>query len=218
MLVKDFMTRHPVMVPPTTPAAEAQRVMRENRIRHLPVVSDGKRLLGLITRERLGVSPSDLGSLNVWEITRFLSNLTVKDMMLKHQDVVTAEPDTTLEEAAQILAKQKIGCLVVLEENIVVGIITETDLLVELNQLLGGDVPGVRVTMRVPDAVGEFSKVTSAIASRGWGVYASGSVPAPKHPGYWDMVVKVRNAPKDDLVAVLEKIEGQEIVDVRETA
>jgi acetoin utilization protein AcuB len=217
MLVKNFMTRHPVMVSPTTPASEAQKVMRENKIRHLPVVGDGKRLVGLITRERLGVSPTDLGSLNVWEITRYLSNLTVKDMMLKREDVITIEPDAALEEAAQIMAKHKIGCLVVLEENVVVGIITETDMLVQLNDLLGGGVAGVRVTIRVPDKVGEFTKVTSAIASHGWGIYASGSVPAPKHPGYWDLVVKVRGVPKDDLVAVLEKIEGQEIIDARQT-
>lgn len=216
MLVKDFMTRHPVMVPPTTPAAEAQQVMRDNKIRHLPVVGDGKRLEGLITRERLGVSPTDLGSLNVWEITRFLSNMTVKDMMLKGKDVITTAPDVTLEDAARIMAKKKIGCLVVLEEDVVVGVITETDMLVELNQLLGGDVSGVRVTIRMPDRVGEFAKVFGAISSQGWGIYASGSVPTPKHPGYWDVVVKVRNVPKDDLVAVLKGIEDQEIVDVRE--
>jgi acetoin utilization protein AcuB len=216
MLVKDFMTRHPVMVPPTTPAAEAQQVMRENKIRHLPVVGDGKRLEGLITRERLRVSPTDLGSLNVWEITRFLANMTVKDMMLKGKEVITTTPEVTLEDAAQIMAKEKIGCLVVLEQGVVVGIITETDMLVELNHMLGGDVSGVRVTIRMPDRIGEFAKVFGAISSRGWGIYASGSVPTPKHPGYWDVVVKVRGVPKDDLVAVLEKIEDHEIVDARE--
>jgi acetoin utilization protein AcuB len=216
MLVKDFMTRHPVMVPPTTAAAEAQKIMRENKIRHLPIVGDGKRLEGLITRQRLGVSPTDLGSLNVWEITRFLSNLTVKDMMVKGKDVITTTPDATLEEAAQTMAAKKIGCLVVLDQGVVVGIITETDLLVELNQLLGGDVSGVRVTIRMPDRIGEFAKVFGAISSHGWGIYASGSVPSPKHPGYWDVVVKVRNVPKDDLVAVLEGIEDQEIVDARD--
>jgi len=204
------------MVPPNTPAAEAQQVMRENKIRHLPVVGDGKRLEGLITRERLRVSPTDLGSLNVWEITRFLANMTVKDMMLKGKDVITTAPQVTLEDAARIMAKDKIGCLVVLEEGVVVGVITETDMLVELNQMLGGDVSGVRVTIRVPDRIGEFAKVFGAISSRGWGIYASGSVPTPKHPGYWDVVVKVRGVPKDDLVAVLEKIEDHEIVDARE--
>jgi len=74
----------------------------------------------------------------------------------------------------------------------------------------------MRGTVRVPDKAGEFAKITSAIASQGWGIYAAGGVPAPKHPGYWDAVFKVRDVPRDDLVAVLEKIEGQEIVDVRE--
>jgi acetoin utilization protein AcuB len=216
MLVKDYMTRHPIMISPTTSAAEAQKIMVENKVRHLPVVGDGKRPLGLITRERLRISPADLGSLNVWEIARFLSNLTVKDVMVKDQDLLTIGQEATLEEAAQVMVKNKIGCLPVVEENVVVGIITETDMLTQLCDLLGGSVKGVRVTVRVPDQVGEFAKVTNVIASQGWGIYASGSVPAPKQPGYWDIVVKVQNVLKKELVTALEKVEGQQIVDVRQ--
>ena len=72
------------------------------------------------------------------------------------------------------------------------------------------------LTIRVPDKVGEYAKVTSAIAENGWGIYTSGGVPSPKRPGFWDMIIKVRSAPKDKLVTVLEGIEGQEIMDVRE--
>jgi acetoin utilization protein AcuB len=216
MFVKDYMTRHPVMVEPAMSVVEAQGIMAEAKVRHLPVIEKGKRLVGLITRQRLRIPPTQLGSLNVWEITRNLSDLTVKDVMVKGKDVVTIGPDATLEEAAQIMVQNKIGCLPVLEEGVVVGIITEVDMLVELADLLGGGAPGVRVTMRVPDKIGEFAKVTSAIASRGWGIYAGGGVPAPKNPGYWHFVIKVRDVPEDELVAVLEKIEGQEIVDVRE--
>ncbi len=50
MLVKDYMTRHPLMVAPTMLVVEAQRFMGENNIRHLPVCGEGKRLLGLVTR------------------------------------------------------------------------------------------------------------------------------------------------------------------------
>ena len=73
MLVKDYMTRHPIMIPPSMAAAEAQKIMSENKVRHLPVVGDGKRPLGLVTRQSLRIPPAELGSLNVWEITRFLS-------------------------------------------------------------------------------------------------------------------------------------------------
>ncbi len=218
MLVKDYMTRHPIMIPPDTPAAEAQKMMIENNVRHLPVIGDGKRIVGLITRDRLRVPPSDLGSLNIWEISRILSDLKVKDMMVKGKDLVTISPDETLEVAAQTMIKGKIGCLPVIEENIVIGILTEVDLLAELSDLLGGGVDGVRVTIRTPDRVGEFAKITTAIADNGWGIYASGGVRSPKNPGTWDVIIKVRNAPKDELVAVLEGIAEQELIDVREVS
>lgn len=218
MLVKDYMTRHPIMIAPDTPATEAQNLMLENNVRHLPVVADGKRLLGLITRERLRVPPTDLGSLNVWEISRFLSNLKASDVMIKLNDLYVISPDTTLEDAAQIMCQHKVGSLLVVEDGVVVGIITEVDMLAELSSLLGGSVKGVRVVIRVPDRIGEYAKVMSAITEQGWGIYASGGVPAPKHPGSWDLVVKVREVPKDELLAVLKKIEEQEVIDIRETS
>jgi acetoin utilization protein AcuB len=218
MLVKDYMTRHPIMIGPDRLAAEAQSLMIENKVRHLPVVGDGKRLLGLVTRERLKVPPTDLGSLNVWEISRFLSHLKVSDVMIKRNDLFLTNPDTTLEDAARIMCEHRIGSLLVVEDDIVVGIITEVDMLAELSSLLGGNVPGVRVTIRVPDQVGEYAKITGIIAENGWGIYTSGGVPSPKKEGFWDVVIKVRGAPKDKLVSALEKIEGQEIVDARETS
>ncbi len=216
MLIKDYMTRHPLMIAPDTPVTEAQRIMVENRIRHLPVVGDGKRLLGLITRAGLRIAPAALGSLNLWDITRYLGSLTVKDLMVKGEELVTIGSDVTLEEAAQLMIKNKIGCLPVIEDGIVAGIITELDMLRRLSSLLGGDATGVRVTIRVPDRVGEFSKVTNAIAKQGWGIYASGSLPTPKQPGFWDVVVKIRHVSPGELLSVLEQIEGQRIVDVRE--
>ena len=135
MLVKDYMTRHPLMVQPTMSIVEAQHFMGENNIRHLPIVGHGKSLLGLVTRQRLLVDPGRLGSLNVWEITRYLSGLTVKDAMIKGKDVVTIDQNATVEEAARLMVKKRIGCLPVLAEGIVVGIITETDLLAQLTNL-----------------------------------------------------------------------------------
>jgi acetoin utilization protein AcuB len=216
MIVKDYMTKHPIMISPDALATKAQKIMIENMIRHLPVVTDGKRLVGLVTRNRLSVPPTDLPSLNVWEISRILSKLKVKDVMVKKEELITIDPDALIEDAAMVMVKNKIGCLPVIDKDwIVTGIISEVDLLAELCTLLGGGVHGVRVTIRVPDKVGEFAKVTTAIASQGWGIYSSGGVPSPRMPGYWDMIVKVRNVSPTDLEAVLSKIEGQEIKDIR---
>jgi acetoin utilization protein AcuB len=216
MLVKDYMTRHPLMAELTMSVVNAQRFMVENGIRHLPVVGDGKRLLGLVTRQSLLVDPSRLASLDMWEIARLLSDLTVGDVMIKAKDVLTVTADATLEEASRIMVENRIGGLPVLEDGIVTGILTEIDLLAQLTSLLGGNARGVRVTVRIPDRIGEFAKVTGALAANGWGIYASGGAAAPKEPGYWDMVVKVRNVSKDDLVSVLGSIQDQRIVDARE--
>ena len=216
MLVKDYMTRHPIMIPPSMAAAEAQKIMSENKVRHLPVVGDGKRPLGLVTRQSLRIPPAELGSLNVWEITRFLSELKVKDIMVPARELSTIGPDATLEEAAQVMADNRYGCLPVVEEDVVVGIITETDLLLQLADLLGGYIHGVRATVRLPGKIGGYAKIISAISAKGWSMYATGSVRAPKREGYWDIVLKVRDASKDELLGVLEQLENCEIMDVRE--
>ena len=218
MLVKDYMTRHPIMIEPDKPIMVAQQIMNQNRIRRLPVVGDGKRLLGLVTRDRLQIAPEKLGSLNVWEITRYLSSLTVEKVMTKGDDLKTISPESTLEEAADMMTTHKIGSLPVVEDGIVVGVITETDLLVELQNLLGANEPGWRVTMHVPDRQGEFSKTTGAIATNGWGIMSMGSVRTPKDENIWELVLKVRGCTKQKLLAVLSSIEGQEVVDIRETS
>jgi acetoin utilization protein AcuB len=216
MLVKDYMSRHPLMAQPSMLIIEAQRYMGENNIRHLPIVGDGKRLLGLVTRQTLLVEPGRLGSLDVWDIARTLSALTVNDVMVKAQEVATIGPEATVEEAAGVMVDKRVGCLPVLEDGVVIGIITETDLLANLTALLGEHIPGVRVTYRMPEKLGSLVKVTAAIAEQGWGIYGGGYVVAPKRPGYWDYVLKVREASAEDLVKVLGRIEDLEILDVRE--
>jgi acetoin utilization protein AcuB len=218
MFVKDYMTRHPIMIEPDTRVTEAQRLLGENDIRHLPVVGDGIRVLGLVTRGRLQIAPEKLDSLNVWEIARFLADLTAKKVMIKCSDLHTIAPEATLEEAAALMSRHKIGGLPVVEDDIVVGIITETDLLVELQNLLGAKEPGWRLTMRVPDRRGEFVKLTGAIYAQGWSIMAMGNVRAPKNPDHWDIVLKICRCSKDELMAVLEGIEDQQILDVRATS
>lgn len=65
MLVKDCMTKHSLMIEPTMPVLEAQGYMGEHTVQHLPVTADGKRLLGLVTRQTLLIQPAKLASLNV---------------------------------------------------------------------------------------------------------------------------------------------------------
>lgn len=214
MLVKDCMTRHPIMISPSTVATEVQKIMVENNVRHLPVVADGKRLMGLVTRQSLALQTDQLGSLNVWEISRYLTNLTAEKIMTK--DVQTIDSDTTIEQAAKIMMEHKIGCLVVVEDNIVIGILSEVDLLHVFQQMLGLPEPGIRVTLRMPNKQGEFAKLMGVLGENNIGVLAIGTYPSQKRAGYYDAVLKTRHATAEKLREILGQIPDHEIIDVRD--
>lgn len=217
MLVKDCMTRHPILISPETPASEAQKIMAENKIRHLPVTGDGKRLEGLITRQNFALAPDVLASLDVWDITRYLSGLNVKNIMVDADKVYTIAPDKTVERAARIMNERKISCLPVVEDgNIVTGIITDTDLLDALQEMLGMPEAGVRVTVRMLDRPGEFAKLSDALADHRMGVIGIGTYPSRRHEGYWDVVLKIRRVSCPDVEAALSAIPDQEIIDLRD--
>lgn len=216
MLVKDCMTRHPIMIFPDTLVSEAQQIMTENRVRHLPVVGDGKRLLGLITRETLAFKPDMLASLNVWEITRFLSNLKAKDAMVRAKDVITITSDRTVERAARIMTEHKIGALPVVDGDVVVGMLSEVDLLDALQTMLGLPAEGVRVTIRMPNRRGEFARMIRALADNNLGLMGVGVYPTPKEEGFYDAVLKIPNGTPEQIQRIFDNVLDQEIVDLRE--
>jgi len=219
MLVKNCMTRHPIMLPSTASVVTAQQILAENNIRHLPIVGDGKRLEGLVTRQRLQVKPDTLGSLSIWEISQYLSTLTVSDVMLKAKEVLTINADRTIERAAQHMAENKVGCLLVTEDkDIVTGIITEQDVLRSYQLMLGLPSEGIRVTVRMLNRPGEFAKLMTVLAEQEWGVMGIGTFPAPRSPGYYDVVVKLPNATIEQVQSVLEQVDKQEVLDIREVS
>lgn len=218
MLVNDCMTRHPILISPRLPAAEAQQIMGENNIRHLPVVGSGKKLLGLVTRQCLAIKPDALASLNVWEISRYLAEMTVERVMVRAEHVYTIGPDRTLERAARLMTEHKVGCLPVIEDEVVVGILTENDLLRAFQEMLGIRSEGIRVTVRVPDRRGEFAKVFGVVAAHAWSITGVGSFPARRFPGYYEMVLKISDVKVDEVIAALAATPEHEIVDVRAAA
>jgi acetoin utilization protein AcuB len=205
------------MAPPTMLAAEAQHLMQENQIRHLPVVGDGKRLLGLVTQLSFALDPSALASLDMWAITRHLSRLSVSDVMIPAERLTTITADRTIERAAREMIEHKIGCLPVVEDgDVVVGILTETDLLNAFQLMLGLPSDGVRVTLRMPNRPGEFAKLSAVLGQQGWGVMGIGTFPTPRREGYYDAVIKIRGVDSAAARAVLGQIPDQEIVDIRD--
>lgn len=108
----------------------AQQIMQLGRFRHLPVLLQG-RLVGIVSsRDLLAASLSKVLQLARERQLSFLGMVEVEEVMTR--DVQTVPPETTLEEAARLLLRHKIGCLVVVkEDDVPVGLVTETDLLRE---------------------------------------------------------------------------------------
>ena len=215
MLVKEIMTPHPVVVEPEAPVTRVQRLMKEDNIRHLPVVQEGKGLVGLITRDALNrATPSELSSLSIWEINYHLAHIKVREVMVKR--VITVTEDVTVEEAARIMINRKIGCLPVMRNRQLIGIVTDIDLLGALSSLMGWRQPGVRITVQVPDEKGQLARVAGAIAKAG-GLLAGGGAYAAAEPLQANIVLKVRNIPFDELQALLASMEEVKILDIRES-
>jgi acetoin utilization protein AcuB len=215
VLVREIMTPHPVVIEPDMPVTQAQRLMKEDNIRHLPVVRERKGLVGLITRDALNrAMPSELSSLTIWEINYQLARIKVRDVMVKK--VLTVTENATVESAAQIMIDKKIGSLPVMRDKRLVGIVTDIDLLGALSNLMGWRQPGVRLTVQVPDEKGQLAKVAQAIAEAG-GLLAGGGSYQPAEPLKARIVFKVRNVPADAMRALLNGMEGIEIIDIRES-
>lgn len=124
--VEDRMTRVVVTIKWDLPVAEAWRLMKTRKIRHLPVVDNQERLVGIVTDRDLRqviFHPSIQERLG--NLTGILDTLTIRETMT--WGVITVRPGTEIRQAAHLMHEQKIGALPVVEGNRVVGILTETD-------------------------------------------------------------------------------------------
>jgi acetoin utilization protein AcuB len=213
MLVKDQMTPNPICGYPEMPVTEAQELMRKHNIRHLPILDEGKKLVGLVTqRSLMNAVPADISKFSPFVVNYVLAKIKARNIMVK--DVVTIGEDTPFEEAARVMADRKIGCLPVMRNDELVGIISDNDLFNIMVGLLGARREGVRVTVHQPDRAGEVARLTRAVAERGG--YLSVFVTYPTaDPDVWASVIKVLNVPEDTLVETLGSLPDIKVQDVR---
>ncbi|MCR4405340.1 MAG: CBS domain-containing protein [Anaerolineae bacterium] len=212
MLVYDRMSRHPITVNPDVPIDEALHIMRENKVRRLPVVDKQGKLVGIVSeKDLLYASPSPATSLSIHEIHYLVSKIKVADVMTK--EVITVGENAPLEEAARIMADHKIGGLPVMRDGTLVGIITETDLFKIFLELLGAREEGVRLTMLIPERPGTLATITRNIAEMGGNIVSLGTF-LGEDPTNRLITVKVAGVPQEELVRNMTAL-GMEIVDAR---
>ena len=171
MLVKGVMTRNVVTVSPNTSAVDALKIMKEHGFRRLPVVDKG-RLVGLVTERRLERIKPPTATPRLWQITYLfyqLSHTTVGGVMRKR--VVTVKPTDTVEQAVAKAQSAKVGTLVVLDKDKIVGICTTNDFFYKIvNPTLGLGESGVRILINGGGDSKSAEKIISCINRLGVGI------------------------------------------------
>jgi CBS domain-containing protein len=126
-IAREIMMGSPVTLKPEDTLDLANDVISLGRIRHIPVVQDG-RLVGMITeRDLIGAAASKIFGLKQASKSALLKTVMIKDVMKKR--VITVTPDTPIKEAVHLMAEKKIGCVPVVSDGVVVGLVTTTDIL-----------------------------------------------------------------------------------------
>jgi acetoin utilization protein AcuB len=196
------------------PVTEAQTLMQQHNFRHLPILDAEGKLVGLITQRSLAHAiPSDVRQFSPFVINYVLARVKAQNIMVK--DVITIDENVAIEEAARLMADRKIGCLPVMREGRLIGIISDHDLFKAMVNLLGARRAGLRVTVLQPDRAGEVARISRAIAETGG--YLSVFVTYPtSDPAVWSSVVKVTNVPENVLVETLGRLPELRVLDVRQ--
>ena len=169
LLVRDWMTEHLVTLSPEASVAEALTLCRKRRIRHIPILEEG-RLVGIVSDRDLRDASPALGDP---ERARTLQEIPVADVMTR--EVITVDPQDSIENAAQQMYELKIESLPVVAEGAVadggatvveqelLGIVTSSDVMRALVTLAGLPEPGCRIEVSVPNREGILAEVAGKI-------------------------------------------------------
>ncbi|MDA8211442.1 MAG: acetoin utilization AcuB family protein [Clostridia bacterium] len=185
MLVRRIMNKEVVTVSPEMSLWEALNLVKSKGIRHLPVVEEG-RLVGIVSDRDLRTASPPFLQVENWDI---MTGTLLKQIM--HRDVITVHPLESIDEAARLLYEHRIGCLPVLQQGTVVGILTQSDILFALVELMGVTSPGTQIQIEVPDRPGTLADITDIIKANGVNIVSLLTTPGER-PAYRGVVIRIK--------------------------
>lgn len=163
MLVRSRMTADVLTVAPTTTLGEALAITRQHSIRHLPVVDQGE-LVGILSDRdlRLAAPPVWASDTDYAALRATFEQKTIADVMTAHA-IISATETMPIEDAASLMYQHRIGCLPVMRDAELVGILTETDVMRAFVELFSMDETESRIELLMPNRPGELSRVVRAV-------------------------------------------------------
>jgi acetoin utilization protein AcuB len=213
LFVRDRMSSPAVTITPDIPLQAALDLMHKHRFRRLPVVDEKGRLVGIVSeRDLLYASPPLATLLSSLELNHLLTELRVDEIMTRN--VLTAAPDTFVEDAARLMVENKVGGLPVVDEDKqVIGVITETDVFRAFIELYRAGHAGLYLTLQAPGRAGLMVELSKAILGLGDIVSLSSSY--DEATGDYRVVIKGEEIDKERIVALLASL-GYHMIEAHE--
>ncbi len=192
MFLKDWMSSPAVTVNKDEFLPKVIELMKENDIRHVPVM-DGDKLVGIISDRNIkDYLPSSSTTLDVFEIHYLIGKVKVSKIMEKN--VITAAPYTPIEDAAKLLYDNKISSLPIIDDGLIVGIVTDRDVYRALISITGVESKeaGYRVYCEIEDRPGTIREVADIVRSHGFGIESILSSHTLTESGKRKIVIRTR--------------------------
>jgi len=205
VLVSNWMSKDVITVDVDDPMYNAVKLMKKNAIRMLPVLKKGK-LVGIITdRDLKRSAASDATMLDVHELLYLVSKIKVRDIMTK--EPITVPQNYTVEETAEVLLKNKISGVPVVDQNgDVVGMITQTDLFLVLISLTGVGTFGIQFAFQLEDRPGSIKEVADVIRKFGGRMVSILSSYEEVPEGYRKVYIRMRSIERPNLQKLREEL------------
>jgi acetoin utilization protein AcuB len=181
-------------------------VLRFCGFRHLPVVDTDGKLVGIMDRADLELFLSKADSPGIIKRQHRVEQVMTRE-------VVTVPADCPLEEAASLMVEHKIGCLPVMEEEQLIGIITETDIFKQFAAVLGGGTHSLRLTLQVNDTPGQLAELTGLIAQVN-GNITSIVAYAADQPERVNLTLRVEGADPETVLGAVSRLPGLDLIHV----
>lgn len=196
MFVADWMTKKLHTIGQDGSISEAIRIFKEKKIKHLPVIKNGDKLVGLLSdRDIKDYTPSKASTLDIHELHYMLFTTKVKEIMVKK--IIIATPSTPIEEAAMLMFDRNIGCLPVVENNKLVGIISDKDIFRVLVDITGVRQGGNRFYVVLKDKLGVTGEVLDVIRKHGFILDSVLTTYEGTKKGYKRVVVRTKGTEGD---------------------
>jgi acetoin utilization protein AcuB len=209
MIVANWMSAPAITLRPEDSIATAVALMKQKRIRRIPIVSDSGELVGIVSdRDLKEVSPSRASTLDIWELHYVLDRLKLADIMTKKP--WTVKPETPIEKAALLMMRKRVEGLPVLDDaRRVVGIVTEGDVFRALVELTGVGKRRIRISLLVPDEPGSIREVADVCRARGARIHSVLGSYAKVPAGQRELVMRVEGPEVEELRAALSQRFGE---------